>query len=699
MNDIETFKYVDIAIDTRSDMVDDLFTYAMEGDAARVGAKVLAPFAGSRSRAGYVVAVRDSLPEELEGRSVKKIISIDEDGSLNPDDVSVARWMRRRYFCRLIDALACFAPPVAPTKRRAPRTLPAGIDPAAADAIGEIAGNSPASDAAPTPAAGASPPALTDEQSAAFAELKGGIGGGEYAAYLVHGVTGSGKTELYMRAAAEAVDRGRKVIVLTPEISLTPQLAEQFTDRFGAARVAVTHSKRSKGERYSEWIRIKRGEADIAIGARSAVFAPFENVGLIIVDEEHETTYKSDMTPKYDAIEVALKRAARARAVCVLGSATPSVVSMYRARSGVYRLLELKERVGGAPMPSLNVVDMREELKQGNRSIFSAALHDSITSNLAAGRRTILFLNRRGYSTFISCRDCGYVTRCPECGISMVYHRERHRAECHFCGKYLPLPKTCPECGGENIRHFGVGTEKVEALTRAAFPGAKTARLDLDSSARKGSAEKILGDFGAGKTDILIGTQMVAKGLDYENISPVGIIAADVSLNIPDFRAAERTFQLITQASGRAGRGAGFGEVYVQTYSPEHYAVAAAAASDYDGFYATEILVRRTLSYPPYSDLYRVTALADSESAAFNGAASLLGALTAAVGESDRSNILGPHREFARRRGREIAYSLNMKVMPASRAAYEHVLAAMKKKINTDKAAGYRIIIEVNPFS
>jgi primosomal protein N' (replication factor Y) len=706
--------YVDVAIDTRSDMVDEPFTYAAEGGAVRVGSKVFAPFSGSRSKVGYVVAVRNSPPPGLGSRSIKKILSVDEEGSLPEDAVGVSLWMRRRYFCRLIDALACFAAPADPPKRRVSAGAAAPGGAVAADgavaAPGEAlpadagAGDGGASGggavaAGGAAAGGAAAPELTEEQRSAFEALKAGMDAGEYAAYLVHGVTGSGKTELYMRLAEEAASRGRKTIVLTPEISLTPQLVERFTDRFGADRVAVMHSKLSAGERYAEWDRVKRGEADIVIGARSAVFAPFEDIGVIVVDEEHETTYKSDMAPKYDTIEVALKRAARARGVCVLGSATPSVVSMYRARSGVYRLLELKERASGTPLPRLTVVDMREELKQGNRSIFSAALKDSMESSLAAGRQIILFLNRRGYSTFISCRSCGYVMKCAECGVSLVYHRERRRAECHFCGKYLPLPEACPECGSRRIRHFGVGTEKVEELTRAAFPGARTARLDLDSTARKGSAGKILRDFGAKKTDILIGTQMVAKGLDYDNVSPVGIIAADVSLNIPDFRASERTFQLITQASGRAGRGGERGEVYVQTYSPDHYAVTAAAAGDYDGFYETEILVRRALSYPPYGDICQATVYAASEAVALRGCERLLEELAAAVGAGERDNILGPRRTLLRRQSRDRAYSLNIKIAPERRAAYERALSDIKKKINTDKGAGYRIMIEVNPFS
>ncbi|MDR0520116.1 MAG: primosomal protein N' [Clostridiales Family XIII bacterium] len=680
-------KYVDVAVETRSDMVDEPFTYACEDDGICVGAKIEADFARGKSKRGYVVAVRDSLPAELEGKSIKKILSVDAEHSLPPDAVGIALWMRRRYFCRLIDALACFAQPADPPKRKKA---------VGADGGGGAGAGSCGGDDVPEVSAA---PELTAEQAAAFGQIKSALGGSAHAAFLVHGVTGSGKTELYMRVASEVIAGGRKVIMLVPEISLTPQIVKNFTDRFGREKVAVMHSKLSKGERYAEWARAKNGEADIAIGARGAVFAPFGDIGAIIVDEEHETTYKSDMMPKYDTVEVALKRAARAGAVCILGSATPSIVSMHRAKSGVYKLLTLTERYNKTPLPRLSVVDMRDEMKQGNRGIFSHALHAAMVRELAAGKQAILFLNRRGYSTFISCRECGYVLRCPECGISMTHHKERHRAECHFCGKYLPVPKECPDCGSAHIRHFGIGTEKVEELARAAFPDAPVARLDLDSTAKKGSAEKILKDFGAGKTDILIGTQMVAKGLDYDNVSVVGIVAADVGLNIPDFKSAERTFQLITQAAGRSGRGDEIGEVYVQTYSPKHYAIEAAASADYDGFYRTEDLIRRTLSYPPYSDIYQVTATAKSEGAAARGAQAVLAALLGAVGAGERANILGPQKALVYKQGSDFRYSLNIKAQPAKRGAYESALAQIKKKINTDKAAGYRIMVDVNPFS
>jgi primosomal protein N' (replication factor Y) len=670
-------KYVDVAIDTRSDMVDDPYTYACDDDGIRPGARIEAPFAGSKPKRGYAVAVRDEPPAELAGKTVRKIKSIDDAHSLTEEAVATALWMRRRYFCRLIDALACFAPPADPPKRK-PGETPEQVR---------------------RDGSGSETPELTREQQAAFAALGAAVRSRGYAAFLLHGVTGSGKTEIYMRTAAEAIEQGRKVIVLTPEISLTPQLAARFVERFGEERVAVMHSKLSKGERYAAWARVKRGDADIALGARSAVFAPFGNIGCIIVDEEHETTYKSDMAPRYDTVEVALKRAARAGAVCVLGSATPSVVSMHRARTGVYGLLRLTERYNSTPLPRLTVVDMREELKRGNRSIFSYALHDAMKSRLAAGRQTILFLNRRGYSTFVSCRACGYVLRCPECGISMTYHKERHRAECHFCGKWLPVPKVCPECGSEHIRHFGVGTEKVEELTREAFPEYRVARLDLDAAARKGSAARILKDFGAGKTDILIGTQMVAKGLDYANVTPVGIVAADVGLNVPDYRASERSFQLIIQSAGRAGRGDEVGDVYVQTYSPGHYAITAAATGDIEGFYDTELLIRQALHYPPFGDIIQIIVTSESERAAQDAAGSLPERILAAVGRDEKAYILGPQRALVYRQAGSYRYILNVKVRPEKRAVYERALAELKRKINTDKKPEYRIIIDVNPFS
>ncbi|MDR0817246.1 MAG: primosomal protein N' [Clostridiales Family XIII bacterium] len=672
-------KYVDVIIETKSDNVDDFFTYKAEQDDIRVGTRVEVPFSGSKSKSGTVFAVHDELPPGLEGKRILKVKSVDGQLSISEESVKVAAWMRRRYFCRYTDAIASFLPPG--TK---PKVAAVTAEPVIA------VQSSPA----PVPAI----PVMTDEQQAAFGVIKAAVEEGAPAAFLVHGVTGSGKTELYMRLASQVLAGGRRVIMLVPEINLTPQIIERFTDRFGAERLAVLHSKLTNNERYFEWLRIKDGGADIIIGARSAVFAPADDIGLIIIDEEHETTYKSDTAPKYDTIEVALKRSRAANAVCVLGSATPSVVSMYRAKSGLYRLVTLKKRYNETPLPHISIVDMRDELMQGNRSIFSSALHKGIENGLDAGKQTILFLNRRGYSPFISCRSCGYVMRCPQCGISMTYHKGRDRAVCHFCGHCAQIPKTCPECGSSYLKHFGVGTEKVEELSAAAFPEAKVARLDLDAASKKGSGAKILKDFEKGKTDILIGTQMVAKGLDFANVNPVGVIAADVSLNIPDFRSCERTYQLVTQVAGRAGRGDEQGEVYVQTYMPDNYAIEAAAKGDYYGLYETEILIRRTLSYPPYSDIYQITVYAAEEKDSQRGAGEVRAAFMKTM-RSEHRFILGPQKSALAKVGTDYRYCLYIKALPEKRRHWEQALADIKKKINTDSTSKYRIMIDVNPFS
>jgi primosomal protein N' (replication factor Y) len=584
--------------------------------------------------------------------------------------------MRRRYYCRFFDAISCFLPAGKASQRGKKRLPKWDVD-----------------------AAGTEIPSLTAEQETALTAISAAADEGRYAAFLVHGVTGSGKTELYMRAVATTLARGRRAVVLVPEISLTPQTIGRFIGRFGSERVAVLHSKLSSGERFDEWMRIRQGAADIVVGARSAVFAPIRDLGMLIIDEEHETSYKADQSPRYDTIEVAIRRAVRANALVLLGSATPSVVSRYRVETGLYRRLTLKKRYNEIPLPKVHVADMRQELANGNKSIFSAALYRRMEASLRRGRQIILFLNRRGYSPFISCRHCGYVLRCDACGISMTWHKQAGLAFCHYCGVARQVPEDCPACGAKPLRLFGVGTEKLEELTQAAFPEATVARLDLDTGARKGSIAKILRDFEKGKSHILIGTQMVAKGLDFANVDLVGVVAADVSLNIPDFRSAERSFQLITQVAGRSGRGTEVGDVVIQTWMPDHFAIRAAAAHDDQAFYDTEIRARRTLAYPPFSDILRVLVLSAVEEKAAGGAAEVAAALLQSLGQGERLNILGPGKAPVARIGEDYRYHLHIKVLPDRRTAYEEVLGGLKKKINSDKALGWRIIIDVNPFS
>lgn len=428
---------------------------------------------------------------------------------------------------------------------------------------------------------------------------------------LIHGVTGSGKTEVYMEIIYKIIQEGKQAIVLVPEISLTPQTLERFINRFGNS-VNFTHSKLSTGERYDQWRNAKEGNISIMIGPRSAIFTPFQNLGVIIIDEEHENTYKSEVSPKYDTREVAIKRAQLSNSLVVMGSATPSIESFYKAKQNKYILITLKKRVNQNP-PTIKVIDMRAELEDGNRSIFSKELKEAIQLNLEKKQQTILFLNRRGHSTFVSCRKCGYVMECEHCNVNYTYHAFSNKLLCHYCGKETENPTNCPICGSKFIKYFGVGTQKIQGEVNKLFPNARVLRMDMDTTSKKNSHETILHNFENGNADILIGTQMIAKGLDFPNVTLVGIVAADTSLNAADYRCAETTFQLLTQVSGRAGRSLKHGIVYIQTYTPEHYSILYAKDTNYEEFYEHEISLRRQMSYPPYTHIFVVLFTSENE--------------------------------------------------------------------------------------
>ncbi|MDN4619569.1 primosomal protein N' [Paenibacillus sp. PsM32] len=452
---------------------------------------------------------------------------------------------------------------------------------------------------------------LTDEQQQVYNSIISRINKREQGEYLIHGITGSGKTEVYLQCIQRVIEQDRQAIMLVPEIALTPQMVERFKGRFGD-RVAVMHSRLSSGERYDEWRKIREGKSQVAIGARSAIFAPFSNLGLIIMDEEHETSYKQEESPKYHARDVAIHRAHQHNAVVILGSATPSLESYYAARSQANdefmpTLLEIHGRALGSELPAVEIIDMREELKEGNRSMFSRPLHQAIEDRLEKKQQIVLLLNRRGHSTFVMCRTCGYVAECPNCDISLTYHQRSNSLRCHYCGHAEPAPQICPECGSEHIRYFGTGTQRVEEELAKLFPGIRVVRMDVDTTTQKGSHEKLLNQFRDKKADLLLGTQMVAKGLDFPDVTLVGVIAADSALHLPDFRAAEKTFQLLTQVAGRAGRHHLPGEVIVQTYNPEHYSVIHASRHDYGSFVREELKHRQTLGYPPYCRLALIT--------------------------------------------------------------------------------------------
>lgn len=447
---------------------------------------------------------------------------------------------------------------------------------------------------------------LTSDQQQAIKPILSKIEANSYETFLLYGVTGSGKTEIYLQSIQSVLEKGKEAIVLVPEIALTPQMVYRFKSRFGND-VAVMHSALSTGERYDEWRKIQRKEAKVVVGARSAIFAPFNNIGIIIIDEEHETSYKQEEAPRYHAREVAIHRAKYHQCPVVLGSATPSLESFARAQKGVYQLLTLPRRMNDRALPTVSIVDMREELRSGNRSMFSTELFEKLQQRLEKKEQTILFLNRRGHSSFMMCRDCGYVMQCPHCDISLTYHRFTNQMKCHYCGFETGVPALCPECSSKHIRYFGTGTQKVEEYIHKVLPEARVIRMDVDTTGRKGAHERLLNAFKAGKADILLGTQMIAKGLDFPNVTLVGVLSADTMLHLPDFRAGENTFQLLTQVSGRAGRHELAGEVVIQTYTPEHYSIEYAGQQDYDKFYQREMVMRKIGSYPPFYYLVLIT--------------------------------------------------------------------------------------------
>lgn len=482
---------------------------------------------------------------------------------------------------------------------------------------------------------------LTREQESALDQILDGMEDENPRPILLHGVTASGKTEIYLRAVEQALGRGRGSMVLVPEISLTPQMTGVFKERFGR-QVAILHSRLTGSERRREWNRLQSGEASIVIGARSAVFAPVRSLGLIIMDEEHEVSYKQDSTPRYHCREVARKRAEINQALLVLGSATPSVESYHRAVSGEYRLVRLAQRVESRPLPQVCLVDMREEIRDGNRSIFSRRLQDQLLSTWEKGEQSILFLNRRGFASFVSCRKCGYVMRCSFCDVALTYHQSDGRLRCHYCDQKRRRPPACPECGSSMLRQFGLGTQRVEEETRKLLPEARIVRADFDTLGMK-DGENCLERFKRGEAEVLIGTQMIAKGLDFPMVTLVGVITADISLNQPDFRSGERTFQLLTQVAGRAGRGEVPGEVVIQTYSPEHYSLLTSMGHDYQGFFRAEIQYRQNLGYPPYSQMIRVLISGPDESSVRTGSELLARYLEAAIAKDPTATtILGP---------------------------------------------------------
>ena len=618
-----------------------------------IGARVLVSFARRKElEEGYVVNIKENTEYE-----VKEIAKVEEK-YLNSDKIELAKWMSKRYFCNIADCLKLMLPPGS-TRKESNRvkeksvnfvTLKKDEDEIEFDIeagklksakqirilkfllengdalISDIEMFADGSRAIVNTLCKngyteiiekkierdpfefknierTTKLELTEEQANAFNAICDSMDDMLFSEFLLYGVTGSGKTEVYLQLIERALNEHKSSILLVPEISLTPQTVNRFIARFGKENIAVLHSKLSIGERYDEWNKINEGRAKIVIGARSAIFAPVKNLGIIIIDEEHDSSYKSEMTPKYDSKEVARFMCKEANVPLLLGSATPDIDTYFRAKNEEIMLLELKNRANKASLPEIEIIDLREELAKGNKSMISTRLYEEIQKNLNDKKQTILYLNRRGFSTFVMCRNCGYTVKCKNCNINLTYHANTNRLKCHYCGYEEKLVTKCPSCGSEQIRYFGTGTQKLEYEINKLFPNASTIRMDIDTVSKKNSHEQILEKFKNENIDILIGTQMVVKGHHFPNVTLVGVIAADGSLNIDDFRANERTFQILTQVAGRAGRGEDKGRVIIQTYNPDNFSIECAKKQDYDLFYNTEISLRKQLKYPPFCDI------------------------------------------------------------------------------------------------
>lgn len=648
--------YADIIVDISHEKLDKTFQYRVPErlrERLEPGACVMIPFGnGNRLIKGYVVSLGENC--QFTPEKIKDIAGLPEkETGVEDKMIALAAWIRRNYGCTMIQALKTVLPAKQSVKKLEHRqlvrlmnreeilsllgecerkkqvakarllkalaeqeTIPyewiTGKLGVSAATVGSIVKSGAAklvsSESYRNPVKMQSVETkrntLSEEQQTIVGEVLKDFDAGRRQTYLIHGITGSGKTEVYMQLIGEMIQRGRQAIVLIPEIALTYQTLLRFYQRFGD-RVSVMNSTLSPGEKYDQCERAKAGEIDVIIGPRSALFTPFPNLGLIVMDEEQENSYKSESTPKYHARETALEVARLYGASVVLGSATPSLEAYYRAGKGEYRLFQLTKRLTGGELPVVYTVDLRQELQEGNRSIFSRKLQELMMDRLNKGQQTILFLNRRGYAGFVSCRSCGEVMKCPHCDVSLSEHKGG-RLICHYCGYTQPMPRLCPKCGSKYILGFKAGTQQIEEKLKELYPGVRTLRMDADTTRTKDSYEKILSSFANGEADVLIGTQMIVKGHDFPKVTLVGILAADLSLNASDYRAGERTFQLLTQAVGRAGRGVLPGEAVIQTYQPDHYAITCAAAQDYESFYEEEILYRELSGYPPAAHMLAV---------------------------------------------------------------------------------------------
>ncbi len=723
------------------------FHYRIPGEQSTLiqeGARVLVPF-GRRKLLGFVTGF-DSSPEIEEGK-VKNIIEvIDPIPLLNKELMDLARWISQLYLCPLSEVLKAIIPGsyarvkakeitlvrinkcrktivsfIEDYEKKAPKqvqvlSLIMSQGEMPLTELLEIVGTSHQTVNAlekkglielhkkrvsrspfPQKLFGVSRKLkLNVQQLQALETIKSSLNNQEPGTILLHGITGSGKTEVYLQAIEEVIRIGKEALVLVPEISLTPQMVNWFRARFGSL-VSVLHSKLSAGERYDQWCSILEGETKIAVGPRSAVFAPFNNLGIIIIDEEHESTYKQEENPRYDARKVAQRRSRINRCPLILGSATPSVDTYYQAAAGLNVLINIDSRIQERPLPPVKVIDLKEEVKKGNKNFLSSELCREVELSLEKKQQAILFINRRGFASFVVCKECGFVQRCPNCSITLTYHSRGERLKCHYCHYERKVPELCPQCQGYYIRFLGLGTQRVESEVKELFPHARILRMDRDTTSRRHSHQEIFKTFKQGKADILIGTQMVAKGLDFPRVTLVGVIAADTALNLPDFRAGERTFQLLTQVAGRAGRSSLGGKVLIQTYCPHHYSIVTAMNHDYHNFYNKEIRLREEFGYPPFSYLLRVV-FSGSEEKDLSNIAILFKDNLSSLLKNDKGEIMGPgpcplSKIKGRHRWHLMLKSADLRIISnAAQRVFEEVYSTAKGK-------NIRITLDVNPLN
>lgn len=672
-----------VSLDVKASDLDRPLTYALEGEPAEKcvpGCRVLVPL-GRRSKPahGYVISVHDGIPESGRRFDLKPVLSVmDEFRVLTEETLALAKWMSEKYYTSLGRCIAAIAPTAKPDGSF-PKCRPAAQKPREPSA----------------------PPRLTPSQEEAFAEISMVTEKNACPVILLHGATGSGKTELYFRAIEKTMGEGKDAILLVPEIALAPQMVKLFYARFGDL-VAVTHSRLTAGERFAIWKKALDGEIRLVIGPRSAVFSPFASLGLIVVDEEHVDSYHSERDPKYDARAVAIERARLSGAAVLLGSATPSLESYTKAKGAEIALVKLGGRIGKS-LPEILVVDMRKEIARGNATMFSAPLAGALAGALAGGKQAILFLNRRGHSSFVSCRRCGHVLGCVACRVNYTYHASGHQLLCHYCGRGEAVPRLCPACQSEHIRRSGIGTQKVEEEARRLFPGTEVLRMDTDTTKGKRGHEKVLDAFQKGGASILVGTQMVAKGLDFPQVTVVGVMAADMSLYTSDFRSAERTYQLLAQVSGRAGRAADPGFVFVQTYSPEHYAIKLARNNSYETFYEHEAKLRFSMDYPPYTNVFSVMVTGPVEADVIGALKKLMAVMEYAIekdsrrrGGRRRFEIVGMSPAFVSKINMVFRWKILLKCRD-EKALTSFVLYSVEKLRAHDPLKGLALNLHLNP--